>query len=234
MAAANTLFVPDFSRYKGTNVYQDKASGQMFFGPWGAIDFPEALDDRWVRIRGRDGLRLDLVASAEYGTPQLWWVLAAANQISNPFTQLYGYAAYARSPLIFSDDARACFYATAMQYGENKNVDELYGLTFKTTATTFRVYVAGELTETFENLTPYPLNVNGSINYKFWGRLISAWVKINWVATDILQPVLSGIPAPVPTVISSYLTGGVDDRMLSLRVPSLTNVMSILDSAISS
>src|SRR3981189_2565999 len=97
-----SLSLSDFSSYRGTPVYQDKDSGQLFFGPCQVIDFPAASDDDWVEINEERGLRLDLIASSKYGRPDLWWVIAQANQISNPFTQLYGYASFARSPLIFA------------------------------------------------------------------------------------------------------------------------------------
>jgi hypothetical protein len=100
---------------------------------------------------------LDLVSSNQYGRPDLWWVIAQANDISDPFTQLFGYPSKARSPVIFSSDGRACFYATSRQFGANYNAGGVQGLTFATTATTLKVYVADGLAETFTGLSPYPL-----------------------------------------------------------------------------
>ena len=65
---AKSLFLSDYSRYRSTPVYQDIASGQLFFGPWQVIDFPAALDDSWVEINEDQGLRLDLIASEKYCT----------------------------------------------------------------------------------------------------------------------------------------------------------------------
>jgi hypothetical protein len=228
---ASSLFLPDSSRYRGTPVYQDKASGQLFFAPWQVIDFPPALDDGWAEINEDEGLRLDYIANAEYGNPALWWVIARANDITNPFTQLYGYASYARSPLIFASDGRQCFYAVAIHIGANYNTDNALGLTFKTTATTLDIFKAGVLAESHSDLTPYPLNVKGNYDPSFWGHLPSALLKIIWTATDILQPAISGIPAPVPVSTSSYLAGGVDERKISLRLPSLSNITAALDRA---
>jgi hypothetical protein len=223
-----TLQVNPYSRYQGTKVYQDAASGQLFYGPWQAIIFMPAADDTWVQIDSDQALRLDLVSQNVYGTPYLWWVLAEANDISNPFTQLYGYASYARSPTIFSTDSRPCFYAQSLQLGSNYNVDSSLGITFKTTATTLQVFVGGGLRETFAGLSPYPQNIDGSPNLNFWGSVNSNWISINWVSPNTLQPSLSGITGPVPASITSYLAGGVDNTILSLRVPSINNVMSTL------
>jgi hypothetical protein len=232
---ATSLTLSDFSRYRGTPVYQDKASGQLFFGPWQTIDFPPALDDGWVEINEDTGLRLDLISSQEYGVPDLWWAIARANAISNPFTQLYGYASFARSPLIFAPDRRQCFYATSKNIGANYNVGGSLGLTFKTTATTLDIFLAGNLAknESYTNLSPYPLDINGSFNPHFWGNLPSGLLNIIWTATDVLQPNISGIPGPMPVSTSSYLTGGVDERKISLRVPSFSAVMAALDKAAS-
>jgi hypothetical protein len=223
------------SRYRGTPVYQDLSSGQIYFGPYQSIKFPPASDDTWVFIRSSEGIRLDLIASQPppngYGSPAYWWVIAAANDIQNAFTQIYGFAQYARSPLIFSTDSRPCFYATAVEFGENYNVDNSLGITFKTTPTTLEVFVAGALKETFTNLSPYPLTTSGAPNPQFWGSVPSAWVKINWVSPDILQPALSGISGPTPDNFTSYLTGGVDEMLVSLRLPSLSNVISTLNAA---
>jgi len=231
---ATSLFLSDYSRYRGTPVYQDKASGELFFGPWRVIDFPPALDDKWVEINEEEGLRLDLVASTEYGNPALWWVIAQANDLSNPFTQLYGYASFARSPLIFAPDGRQCFYATARWIGANYNVGNSLGLTFTTTATTLDIFKAEQLVESFTNLSPYPLDPEGNFNPYFWGVLPSALLNIVWTATDILQPSISGIPGPMPSNSSSYLTGGVDERKISLRLPTLASITAALDKAATS
>jgi hypothetical protein len=224
-----SLFVPSLSRYVGTKIYQDAASGQPFYGPWRAIDFPPALDDTWVQIRDLDGLRLDYLSIREYGTPDLWWVIARANDIQNPFTQLYGYASYAKSPTVFAADGRPCFYATAYSTGENYNVDNSKGLTFVTTETTLTVYVRNLLAETFTDLSPYPLNEAGEVDRKFWGALPSAWIVVHWIATDVLRPSLSGIEGPRPAPTKSYLTGGVDPRYISLRIPSRNTISAVLD-----
>jgi hypothetical protein len=225
------VLIPVLSRYTGTKVYQDAASGQAYFGPWEAIDFPPAFDDDWVQIRDLDGLRLDYLATRIYGSPDLWWVIARANDIQNPFTQLYGYASYAKSPTVFAADGRPCFYATSYSTGEMYNVDNSKGLTFATTETTLSVYVRGLLAETFTDLSPYPLDEAGAVDLKFWGAAPSAWIVIHWIATDVLQPSLSGIPGPRPQPTKSYLTGGVDPRYISLRLPSRDNVNAILDAA---
>jgi len=224
----STIQVNSYSRYQGTKVYQDAASGQLFYGPWQAISFMPAADDSWIQIDNDQGLRLDLVSQNIYGTPYLWWVLAEANDISNPFTELYGYATYARSPVIFSPDSRPCFYAQSLQLGSNYNVDSSLGITFKTTATTLQVFVNGGLRESFAGLSPYPQNVDGSPNYYFWGNVSSRWISVNWTSPNTLQPTISGITGPVPASITSYLTGGVDNQLLTLRVPSINNVMSTL------
>jgi hypothetical protein len=184
-----------------------------------------------VQIRDLDGLRLDYLAVREYGTPDLLWVIARANDIQNPFTQLYGYAAYARSPLIFAADGRPTFYATAYSTGENYNVDNSKGLTFVTTETTLNVYVRALLAETFTDLSPYPLNEAGEVDRSFWGAVPSAWIVVHWVATDIIRPSISGIEGPRPHTTKSYLTVSVYTRYNSLRIPSRDTISAVLDAA---
>jgi hypothetical protein len=231
MSAAPKLNIPEYSRYRTTRFYQDGASGQLYYAPWTPVEFPPALDDQWVSINEYEGMRLDLIAAREYGRSDLWWVVARANDIFDPFTQLYGYPQKARSPVIFSADGRECFYAIARQLGSNYNTDSVTGLTFKTSATTLEVYVTEVLKETFVGLSPYPINEDGTTNRNFWGSVGSAWIEINWIAVDTLRPEISGIEAPAPRDTSSYLTGGVDERKIYLRLPSLQNITTILDNA---
>lgn len=231
---ALSLQLDSFSRYQGTTLLQDvsKGTGSLYFGNWRPISFPEADDDGWMEVKGSQGLRLDRISSKIYGTPELWWAIACANQIANPFTQLYGIAAYAKSPVVFSADARECFYVTAKQYGANYNIDAPQGLTFSTTGTSLSVYVISKLVETFTGLSSYPLDTSGNDDPKFWGNVPSKFLTVNWLSATTLRPELTGAaPAPVPGNVSSYLTGGVDESVLMLRIPSLTNVITVLDAS---
>lgn len=226
-----SLIVPPTSRYSGTRILQDSASGQLYYGPWTPIDFPPAPDDTWEQIKGRDGLRLDLLSIKKYGVPDFYWVICRANDIQNPLTQVYGYASYAKSPIIFAADGRSCFWLRALNIGSRYNVDDVEGITFSTTNTTLKIYISGELKETFTDLSQYPYKTDGTADIQFWGAIGSVYVQCNWIATDILQPELSGIVGPQPQPTNSYLDGGVDPRTLSLRMPSISNIQTTLANA---
>ena len=45
---------------------------------------PESTDDLYHDLSAGEAGKLDIVSFYYYGTPDLWWVIAAANNILNP------------------------------------------------------------------------------------------------------------------------------------------------------
>lgn len=79
-------FLPT-SRYKNTNIYAG-SDGQYYYGIWKAPTIDAQPPDIYHTIEVGENLRLDALAYKYYGNYQLWWVLATANDILDPFTEL--------------------------------------------------------------------------------------------------------------------------------------------------
>ena len=79
------------SRYINTQLLQlvDDTTGNpinaFVWGVWTPIDFEKSSRDKIVTVSRRLVGRLDLLAFDSYGNPNLWWVIARANDISDPF-----------------------------------------------------------------------------------------------------------------------------------------------------
>ena len=76
----------DQSRYAGTDVieYEDGTTCQK---TWEVPEFPETDEDQYYEVKFYKW-RLDLIADEVYGNQNLWWVIAAANNIIDPFMEL--------------------------------------------------------------------------------------------------------------------------------------------------
>lgn len=61
--------------------------GSEFWGMNGAPPIEVQPDDLRHTVQDHD--RLDSIAARYYGDPNLWWILAHANDIEDPITQLY-------------------------------------------------------------------------------------------------------------------------------------------------
>lgn len=55
---------------------------------WLPPTFPESKNDKVHQIKDHERLRLDLLADKYYGDQYLWWVIALANDIIDPFLEL--------------------------------------------------------------------------------------------------------------------------------------------------
>ena len=49
---------------------------------------PSQPDDLFVTVKAGEDFRLDLIAQRVYDNPELWWIIARANRIFNPFDEL--------------------------------------------------------------------------------------------------------------------------------------------------
>jgi hypothetical protein len=65
------------------NANDDSVSGSVTF--WDTPDFPSLIpqkEDTYVTIDQQHVGRLDLMAYQQYGDPDLWWIIALANDIN--------------------------------------------------------------------------------------------------------------------------------------------------------
>lgn len=70
----------------GFNIYDDKDEGRPFFNPLASRVFPEEMEPYSYDIHiVKDGETLQNIAFEHYENTRLWWVIAEANHIQNPF-----------------------------------------------------------------------------------------------------------------------------------------------------
>lgn len=76
--------------YRKTHVYTDAdiQAGTLRFGVWRAPTFNVQDAVRHTVTAGDVGM-LDLIAYEYYESEALWWVIAWANRIRNPITDMY-------------------------------------------------------------------------------------------------------------------------------------------------
>ena len=79
------------SRYKGSKYYQRVIAGVgTYVEPeiWKAPEVPDAANDLYTEVLAGEEGRLDLVAMRIYRHDSLWWILALANNIIDPFEEV--------------------------------------------------------------------------------------------------------------------------------------------------
>ena len=74
------------SRYRAHKVIEVNSVGSM--ETWDPPTIPLSNNDKFYRITPTIGWRLDLLADYYYGDQNLWWVIAFANGIVDPFADL--------------------------------------------------------------------------------------------------------------------------------------------------
>ena len=72
------------NRYR-TTAYVTDSDGNHYLETPGKITVPKSVNDKIVEITNEYVNRLDLVSFKYYSTPLLWWVIAEASGISDPF-----------------------------------------------------------------------------------------------------------------------------------------------------
>lgn len=70
------------SRYKHTTVYSDDTN--LYFENPSYLDIPKHGDDNFFSVTIKYANRLDLIAHKFYSDSKLWWVIAKANNITDP------------------------------------------------------------------------------------------------------------------------------------------------------
>lgn len=82
---AERVQLPNFSMFAQTPVYEigTEAGTEVVFGLMQDVIVPDATDTVYTVPIGAL-YRMDLIANAFYGVPDLWWVIARVNGIIDP------------------------------------------------------------------------------------------------------------------------------------------------------
>lgn len=76
-------------RYKSCKILKDIETGESFLATRLPIDeIPVRTNDIYHTVKTNEVTRLDVIAHTYYKNPLLWWVIAQANDIYNPFEEI--------------------------------------------------------------------------------------------------------------------------------------------------
>jgi len=75
------------SRYKNTSIYKGP-DDEYYYGVWSIPAIEEQPQDVYYTIQASETRRLDKISYLYYGNYNLWWVIATANSIIDPFADL--------------------------------------------------------------------------------------------------------------------------------------------------
>ena len=84
--------IPDYytaltNRFQGRRI--------VYYGETAYLEFPiespirVSTGETIYKVQAGEEGRLDLIAAKAYGDTSLWWIIATANNIFNPFTEMY-------------------------------------------------------------------------------------------------------------------------------------------------
>ena len=76
------------SRYKHISIYKNPDDEQFYYGVWTIPTIDEQPQDTYYTVKVTENRRLDKIAQTIYGNYLLWWIIAVANNISDPFVEL--------------------------------------------------------------------------------------------------------------------------------------------------
>ncbi len=79
---------PATSRYRNSRYYRREIQRNEFqIEPetWNPFSIPETAEDKYTKVQPGEEGRLDLISLRVYRTSALWWVIAFANDIIDPF-----------------------------------------------------------------------------------------------------------------------------------------------------
>lgn len=77
-----------FDRYRNCKILVDKETGERLLSTREIDSIVEYPTDYYHRVESHEVDRLDLIAHKYYKNPLLWWVIAQANDIHDPFIAL--------------------------------------------------------------------------------------------------------------------------------------------------
>lgn len=76
------------NRYRKCPVYVDVDSQDYVIGTRSVDEIPKSTLDTYHKVTSYEAYRLDLIAYRYYNNALLWWVIAQANDIYDPFTDV--------------------------------------------------------------------------------------------------------------------------------------------------
>jgi len=76
------------NRYRKCPIYADKETNDYVIGMRDIIDIPKTPSDTIHTVTSSEVCRLDLIAYKYYNNALLWWVIAQANNIKDPFNDV--------------------------------------------------------------------------------------------------------------------------------------------------
>lgn len=76
------------NRYRKCPVYADKETGEYVLGTRDVTDIPKSTYDSYHKVNAYEACRLDLIAYKYYNNQLLWWIIAQANDIHDPFNDV--------------------------------------------------------------------------------------------------------------------------------------------------
>jgi len=87
----NRDLYPATSRYRSVKYFQrdtPSVGSYVEAESWYPTEIPKSQTDLFTKVKSGEEGRLDLVALRVYGLPQLWWVIAFANDVIDPFEEI--------------------------------------------------------------------------------------------------------------------------------------------------
>lgn len=79
--------VKPFDRYKNCKILTDSTNDEILLSTRDIKEIKLNTDDIYHTVKPNEVCRLDIIAYTYYGNPLLWWVLAQANDIYDPFIE---------------------------------------------------------------------------------------------------------------------------------------------------
>lgn len=76
------------SRYSKIRRIQDDETGEIFHETYNNYSIPEKSSDTYFTVDTAVENRLDIISMRYYKSPIMWWVIAIANNIIDPFSEI--------------------------------------------------------------------------------------------------------------------------------------------------
>jgi len=84
--STETVNISRLSRYASSDVFN--AGGSLILNTFDVSLYSSTGDEQYYEVKSEDENRLELIAYKLYGDATLWWLLAYANGIIDPFTEI--------------------------------------------------------------------------------------------------------------------------------------------------
>ena len=110
--STNNEYEGEFSRYQVLRVIENE--GLTYLETFNQVEIPTSDSDTYHIVTHKEVNRLDMIANTYYSDARLWWVIAIANNMIDPFIVNEGVMLRVPSMVtvnqIFSNNSRARSY----------------------------------------------------------------------------------------------------------------------------